>query len=286
MKKSITLFLLNVCLVTWAYAQVPLVGGERIDYYSTWTDRGAKVVPMGEIHLSALAKSRYGNYPKTEINSELLLFPLAPNVGVKHEWLGKNTILSSQHTFLYPTLGIKWARSSGFQDQIPKSADIPHIFTFRNELILSRILNPQPEDCFIRIPDLVLSARVGFDFSLKAGDDNFPKMDYYLLYQRTASYYDNQKVYFAGLELVGNVYRNFNFSLSADYYNIDFGGEYALESQGKIHWHKNSRFSISGGYKAYYLDNDTQTQLFIMPVIDLVFKLNHRTKLQRGLFKK
>lgn len=285
MRKSVCLLLLNLCLVGWAYAQVPLVGGERIDYYSTWTDRGAKVVPMGEIHLSALAKSRYGNYPKTEINSELLLFPLAPNIGVKHEWFGKNTILSSQHTFHYPTLGMKWARSSGFQDQIPESADIPHIFTFRNELIVSRILNPQPEDCFIRIPDLVLSARVGFDFSLKSGDDNFPKMDYYLLYQRTASYYDDQKVYFAGLELVGNVYRNFNFSLSADYYNIDFEGEYALESQGKIHWHKNSRFSISGGYKAYYLDNDTKTQLFIMPVIDLVFKLNHRTKLQRGLFK-
>jgi hypothetical protein len=241
---------------------------------------------MGEIHLSALAKSRYGNYPKTELNSELLLFPLAPNIGFKHQWFGKNTILSSQHTFYYPTLGLKWARSSGFQDQLPESADVPHLFTFRNELILSRILNPQPEDCFIRIPDLILTARLGLDFSLKAGDDNFPKLDYYLLYQRSASFYDNQKVYFAGLELAGNVYRNFNFSITADYYNINFDGEYALESQGKIHWHKNSRFSLSGGYKAYYLDNDMQTQVFIMPVVDLVFKLNHRTKLQRGLFKK
>lgn len=286
MRKLIFLFLLGTFYISAAYAQVPLVGGERIDYYSSWTDRGAKVVPMGEIHLSALAKSRYGNYPKTELNSELLLFPLAPNIGFKHQWFGKNTILSSQHTFYYPTLGLKWAKSLGFKDQIPKTADIPHIFTFRNELILSRILNPQPEDCFIRTPDLVLTARVGFDFSLKTGDDNFPKLDYYFLYQRSASYYDDQKVYFAGLELAGNIYRNFNFSISGDYYNIDFGGEYAIESQGKIHWHKNSKFSVSAGYKTYYLNNDTKTQLFLMPVVDLVFKLNHRTKLQRGLFKK
>jgi hypothetical protein len=286
MRKLIFLFLVSTFYISAAYAQVPLVGGERIDYYSSWTDRGAKVVPMGEIHLSALAKSRYGNYPKTELNSELLLFPLAPNIGFKHQWLGKNTILSSQHIFYYPTLGLKWAKSSGFKGQIPESADVPHIFTFRNELILSRILNPQPEDCFIRIPDLVLTARVGFDFSLKAGDDNFPKLDYYFLYQRSGSYYDDQKVYFAGLELVGNVYRNFNFSIAADYYNINFDREYAIESQGKIHWHRNSTFSISGGYKAYYLDNAFQTQLFLMPVVDLVFKLKHRTKLQRGLFKK
>ena len=87
----------------YLHAQVPLVGGERIDYYSTWTERTAKVIPQNEVHLSALAISRYGNYPKTEINSQLLLFPLAPNIGLKHEWFGKNTIVSTQHTFYYPT---------------------------------------------------------------------------------------------------------------------------------------------------------------------------------------
>lgn len=285
MRKLICLSAICFCCVFVVKAQSP-VPGKRVDYYSSWTERGAKVVPMGEIHLSAIAKSRYGNYPKTELNTELLLFPFAPNIGFKHQWFGKNTLLSSQHTFYYPTLGLKWAKSSGFKDQIPKSADVPHIFTFRNELILSQILNPQPEDCFIRVPDLVLTARVGFDFSLKSGDDNFPNLDYYFLYQRSGSYYDDQKVYFAGLELVGNVYRNFNFSISADYYNIDFGGEYAIESQGKIHWHKNSKFSVSAGYKTYYLNNDTYSQLFLTPIVDLVFKLNHRTKLQRGLFKK
>jgi hypothetical protein len=284
MKKLIGLLLLGILFVFGLKAQSP-VPGKRIDYYSSWTDRGAKVVPMGEIHLSALAKSRYGNYPNTEISSDLLLFPLAPNIGFKHQWFGKNTILSSQHTFYYPTLGLKWAKSSGFQDQIPKSADIPHIFTFRNELIVSRILNPQPEDCFIRIPDLILTARLGFDFSVKSGEDKLPLVDYHFLYHRTASYYNNQKLYFTGLELAGNAYQNFNFSIQADYYNIDFNGEWAVESQGKIHWHRDSRFSISGGYKLYYLNTNYGSQFLAMPVIDFVLKLNHRTKLQRGLFK-
>jgi hypothetical protein len=260
-------------------------GDQRIDYYSTWTERTAKVVPDGEIHLSALAVSRYGNYPKTEINSQLLLFPLVPNVGVKHEWYGKNTIFSTQHTFYYPTLGLKWAKSSGFQDQISESSVIPQIFTFRNEIIVSHIINPQPKDCFIKVPDLVLTARLGFDFSLISGNSDFSLMDYHFLYHRTASYHNHQKLYFTGLELDGNLYKNYNFSINADYYSIDFNGEYALESQGKIHWHRNSKFSLSGGYKMYYLNSDYGTQFFAMPIIDLVFKLNHHTRLQNGLFK-
>ena len=282
------LLLISVLFIVAAhsFAQVPLVGGERIDYYSTWTERTAKVVPTNEMHLSALAVSRYGNYPKTEINSHLPLFPLAPNIGLKHEWFGKNTIVSTQHTFYYPTPGLKWARSSGFQDQLPKSSVVPHLFVFRNELIVSRILNPQPEDCFVRIPDLVLTVRLGFDFALKSGDSQLPRMDYYFLYHRTATYHDNQKLYFAGLELDGNVYRNFNFSINADYYSIDFNGEGAFESQGKIHWHRDSRFSISGGYKLYHLNTDFGSQFLAIPVIDFVFKLNHRTKLQKGLFKR
>lgn len=268
------------------FSQVPLVGGERIDYYSTWTERGAKVVPLNEFHVSALAVSRYGNFPKTEINSQLLLFPLVPNLGFKHEWFGKNTIVSTQHTLYYPTLGLKWARNSGFQDQLPKSSVVPQLFVFRNEVIVSRVINPQPEDCFVKVPDLVLSARLGFDFALTSGESEMPLLDYYFLYHRTATYHNNQKLYFAGLELAGNVYRNWNFSINADYYSIDFKGEWAAESQGKIHWHRDSKFSISGGYKLYYLNSDYGTQFVAMPVVDFVFKLNHQTKLQRGLFKK
>ena len=284
MKNLLGFFLLFVA--GNSIAQVSFVGGERVDYFSSWTERGAKVIPSGEIHLSALAVSRYGNYPKTEINSQLLLFPFAPNVGVKHEWFGQNTIVSTQHSFYYPTLGLKWARSSGFQDQIPKSAVVPHIFTFRNELIVSHIINPQPKDCFIKLPDLVLTGRLGFDFSLTTGDSQLPLLDYHFLYHRTASCHNSQKLYFAGVELDGNVYRNFNFSINADYYSIDFNGEWAAESQGKIHWHRDSKFSVSGGYKLYYLNTNYGSQFLAMPVIDFVFKLNHTTRLQNGLFKK
>lgn len=261
-------------------------GDQRVDYYSSWTERGAKPVPLGEIHTSAIAVSRYGNYTNTEINSHLLLFPFAPNIGFKHKWLGKNTILSTQHTFYYPTPGLKWARSSGFKDQIPKSSVVPHIFTFRNELILSQILNPQPKDCFIRVPDLILTGRLGFEFSLISGDSQLPLLDYPFLYHRTASYHKNKKVYFLGLELAGNFYQNFNFSLNADYYSIDAKNEWAMESQAKIHWHSNSKFSISAGYKLSYVNTDYGNQFVAIPVVDFVFKLKHRTRLQKGLFHK
>lgn len=262
------------------------VGDQRIEYYSSWTERGAKVVPLGEVHLSAIAVSRYGNYPKTQINSQLLLFPFAPNIGFKHEWFGDNTIFSTQHTLSYPTVGLKWARKSGFQDQLPETSIIPHIFTIRNELIVSHILNPQPADCFVRLPDLILTGRIGFDFSITSGDSQMPLLDYYFLYNRTASYHNNQKLYFIGGEVAGNAYKNFNFSLNADYYSMDFNGDWAAESQGKIHWHKNSKFSVSGGYKLYYGNSDYGNQFLAIPVLDLVFKLRHNSRLQKGLFKK
>lgn len=258
---------------------------QRIDYYNTWTERGAKVVPLGEVHLSAIAFSRYGNYPKTELNSQLLLFPFCPNFGFKHEWWGKNTIVATQHRAFYPTLGLNWLKSSGFKDQIPKSAKIPQLLTIRNELIVSRILNPHRNDCYVKTPYWILTGRLGMDFTLSEGGGNFPRLDYYFLYHRTASYHNNRKLYFLGAELDGYIYRNFNFSLNADYFSINFNGEWAIESQGKVHWHRNSKFSLSAGYKMYYLKADAGKQFLLTPTIDFVWKLNHRTRLQRGLFK-
>ncbi|MFA8433953.1 MAG: hypothetical protein ACEPOZ_05505 [Marinifilaceae bacterium] len=255
----------------------------RNDYYSTWTHRTAKVVPLREIHLSAVAPSRYGNFPKTEINTQLLLFPLVPNIGLKHQWIGETTILSTQHSFNYPTMGLRWAKKSGFGDILPESSVVPHIFAFRNEVIVSHVLNPQAPDCFNRVPDLILTGRMGFDFALKTGDEMLPLIDTRFLYHRTSIYHD-RKLYFMGLELDGNTWRNINFSINADYYNIDFNGEYAFESEGRFIYHHNSRLNFSLGYKLSYLNCDYGTQLFVMPMIDLVYKLHHHVKLQNGLF--
>ncbi len=282
MKYKIVIILLLFFGIS-AYAQQPLPG-KRIDYYSSWTERGAKVVPLNELHLSALAVSRFGNYKNTEINSQLLLIPFIPNIGLKHQWKGKTTILSSQHTFYYPTPGLKWAKNNNFDYQIPKTSSIPQIFTFRNELIVSHILNSD-KACTSKIPDLILTGRLGFDFSLKSGKSDFPIIDTHFLYQRTASYYD-KIVYFIGAELAGNIYHNFNFSITADLYNINFTSNFALESQGRIHWHINGKFALSGGYNLYYLNVDnTDNQFFITPAIDFTFKIGHKERLQRGLFK-
>lgn len=281
MKKQF-LFLIVLLYAVSVYAQQP-IPGKRISYYSSWTERGAKVVPLHELYLSAVAVSRFGNYKNTEINSQLLLFPFAPNIGIKHQWKGKTTILSSQHTFYYPTPGLKWARKKGFDNQISETAIIPQIYTFRNEAILSHVLN-SGRPCTSKIPDLIVTGRLGFDFSIKSGEENFPMIDTHFLYQRTASYH-NKVVYFAGVELAGNIYRNFNFSITADYYNINMSSDFAAESEGRIFWNVNQVLAFSGGYKLYYLNAPVDNSFFITPSIDIVFKIGHKKTLQRGLFK-
>ncbi len=266
-------------------ADPALLPQKRIAYYSSWTERGAKVVPFKELYLSAIAVSRFGNYYReTEINSQLLLMPFVPNIGIKHEWFGRSTIVSSQHTFYYPTPGLNWAKNNDFDNQIPATAKIPQIFTFRNEVIVSHILN-EGRPCTAKIPDLILTGRLGFDFSLKSGEQDFPIIDTHFLYQRTASYYDNVVV-FLGAELAGNLYRNFNFAVTADLYSIGFFKEIALESQGRIYWHFNHSFALSGGYNLYHLSGaDVENTFCITPAIDFTIKIGHKKVLQRGLFR-
>lgn len=276
--KILLIFLLFIGIS--ATAQPPI---KQIDYYTSWTPRGARVLPLNELNLSLTSVSRYGNYRDTEINSLLLLMPFVPNIGLKHLWQDSNFIIASQHTIYYPTPGLKWMQRNGFNDQIPKKYDIPHIFTFRNELIVSYILDAG-KPCTDKTPDFILTGRLGFDASLKSDKVNFPIIETPFLYQRTASYYNNV-VYFIGVELAGNIRENYNFAINADFYDVNFTDIFAVEGQGKVFWNIDDTFTLSGGYKFYYLTTDYYREICITPTIDFTIKIGNKKRLQQGLWE-
>jgi len=256
----------------------------RIDYYDTWSSQTAKVVPYKETHISAITRSRYGNFPKTEINSSLLLSALAPNIGFKHQWIGERTILSSQHTFFYPTVGLRLMLNTGFKDLVPKNSHIPQLFAFRNEIILSHVINKNTRKCFFKTPPMILTGRLGVDFAIVDGEYVVPPLDFFNFYHRSSIFIENRKLYFLGVALDGNLYRAFNFSLMATLYSIDASSEIAIENKAMIHWNKNNRFAFSFGIHTSYGMYNHENNFGFVPQIDFVYKLNQSVRLGKGLF--
>jgi len=258
--------------------------GQRIDYYSAWTHRGAKPVPLYEIHFSAFAPSRWGNYPDTELSSYLLFFPVVPNIALKHKWFGREIILSSQHSFYYPSVILKGLRNSGFGSYIGEESHITNIFSFRNELILSRILNYDFKKCFFKVPDKVLSLRLGFDYSPSVDGLYFPLINNSFMHNRTNSYRTGDIQYFLGAELVGNMYKAVNYNLSADYYTTNPIDNFVMEAGLGLSWHKNTSFMISASCNFSYTNANIRNKFSVFPLLDFVFKIRHEKTLQRGLF--
>lgn len=258
--------------------------GKRLDYYSTWTERGAKTVPLYEIHFSAMSASRWGNFPDTEISSNLLLLPVVPNIALKHKWLGRKNILSSQHSFYYPSMMMRYMAKKEIGDILSKDSKIPSIYSFRNEIIFSSILNYERKKCFFKIPDLILTLRLGIDKSFVGKSLYLPIVNNSLVYARSLSARTGKIQYFFGAELAGNLYKAFNYSISADYFTPFPMNKLVAQGQLRVHWHKSSRFSLSAGCKVSYTNADIKQKISFLPLLNFVFKIRHQQTLQRGLF--
>ncbi|MCT4614506.1 MAG: hypothetical protein N4A49_06490 [Marinifilaceae bacterium] len=281
LKKVLFISLFFYAVIAKSQGPIPV---PRIDYYPSHSDRSAMVVDYKELNLSLISKSRYGNFPNTELLTDLSLIAFAPNIGFKHIWYKGNFYFSSQHSIYYPTPGLKFMQNTGFKDQVSKYYDIPNIFTFNNQLIGSYILNKEKVKCNSKIPDLILSLRMGIEFSAIGKGDIVPYLTYYFLYNRSYTYRESKKTLFAGLNLDGNIYHQFNFSINADYYKMD--SDFAIESMGKAIWNINHTYAVAAGYKFNYLDCQFGTQYILTPILDLTVKFNNNKYLRRGLFKK
>lgn len=288
MKKNILLvcFLLLAFGVFGQYYEDKDISVEPRDItkrFETETWKTGFTVPQGELHGSLLAPIRYGLLPKVELQSYLGLWAyLTPNIYVKKNWYEDRWIFSSKHGLVYPSKGLEILRKDDRDHTINKEAIIPQIYTFQNELIASYILNPT---CNLEEPFWIATGRVGLDFSItQQRDASFNRMTFFSFYHRTASFYGD-KVWYAGLQLDGGLWKNIYFNLGADIYSIDFGFN-GLETQGNIIYHYNQKLSFIAGVKYIKTKNPIEKESNFAPMIDVCYRFGKKAGWQKGLFDK
>jgi hypothetical protein len=260
-----------------------------------WTIGTPKTVKKKEIHLSLFYFSKYGITNTFEVESKPAIFPLLPHLNFKKTWYCKkstqnknwlksrNLIIGSIHGINYPSMTLKLARNREYRDLIPITTEIPHIFAFRNEILISTILKNKTS---CDPANFLLTIKAGVKFSLTAGDNSLPYFVNPFLFRET-SIYHNKLLWYLGLGLDGNLYSNLNFSLDLNYYSIGLKTDYrSIEHNGIIYWYagKQSRFRLALGYKVS-TSNFPYKKLGFFPLLDITFMFRTDKKNARDLFE-
>jgi hypothetical protein len=291
------------------FFSIPLVA-----QYDLWTIGTAKTLAPNMLEVSLFQPLRYGI--TTRVEARTFLFPniLCPNIGTKIHWYtikDYEILISTRHHFYYPTPAIKFLSKNvpfgidyydpnkgqgirrmqePFFDSIsppPLSYEplndiiIPNIFTFQNDLLISKMLVPRTS---CTSSDLLLTLKIGAIFSKISGKSTLPLVLDPMIYQRTSVFHDTV-LWYVGLDLEGHINDIMDFSIDAEFLSVDWKvKDWAFEHKGLFVFNFND-FHLAAGYQFSYGTYPDKNKVFIMPVIDLTYRFGVRFQ-QEGLFRK
>lgn len=253
---------------------VATVFGQR----TIWTIGTARTVPAGEAEFGIFSPLQIGLTESLEVQvSPLLALTLAPNLTVKKRWYTDDYwLIASRHRYTMPTTLLRGMMNTGWFNFLPDNILWPYIFTLGNDALVTRRLGKE----------LIMTGKIGGDFAFKTGGDSIPVINHPFLYPRTAVY--NKKfVWNIGFGIDGNIYKNHNFSADIDFYSIGFGiDDWAIEHKAFYIYNKSIKFAALIGYKLTYASFPADKRFFIMPAVDLVWKINAKPEISTDLFRR
>lgn len=268
-KKNIFLFLF--------FLNISLSFGQK----NIWTVGTAKTLPKKQFDLPIFQPCRYGLTETLEISTHPILFFIQPNIALKKQWFKwKDIIFSTKHGFHYPTFMFSVLKETDTNGKLPDTTQIPNIFAFRNEILMSRFL-VSPTTC--TPANYLLTLKIGHQFAIEKGSSTLPSFDETLLYRRTSIYLPDSSFWYIGLDLDWNYSKKKSFSADLDYFSI--GDFYELQHKFLIIFHRKKNFSIIAGYQLTYGDYPDGNGFFLMPLVDFMWKFNRPKKREKGLFK-
>jgi hypothetical protein len=256
-----------------------------------WTTGNARTLAAAQQEFGIFMPFQVGITDKIELSaSPLAGLSLVPNISLKYRYNDGPWMFASQHSYMMPSMLLHAMQDSLFTKIIRRdtltfadSLRIPYVFTFRNELLVTRKLGKET----------LLTGKAGFAFSLKSKGDSLPALTYPQFYMLSTTL--NRKVLlFAGLRLDHNLYKDFNIMAEVDFTSSGFNMEHwALEHRGYFIWNKSIKFAALIGYKMIYgnypapasLPVTNQGRFFIFPVADLIWKLNIKRQPEKDLFR-
>lgn len=256
-----------------------------------WTTGNARTLAAGQQEFGIIQPFQIGITDKLEMSvSPLAGLALVPNISLKYRWTDGPWMIATQHTYLMPAMLLHSMQDSLFTKLILRDTltfsdtlRIPYIFTFRNQVMVTRQIGKET----------LITGKVGFEFSLKTKADSIPALTYPQFYLQSTTL-NKKLVWYTGVRVDGNLYKDFNFMAELDFISSGFGVEHwAIEHKGYFIWNKSVKFAALIGYKMSYgtypypASNPVTNQgrFFIFPVADLIWKLNIKRQPQKDLFR-
>lgn len=241
-----------------------------------WSYGTARTLPTGQQEFGILHPFQIGASDNLEVSAQPLLgLTLCPNISFKNQWYKDMWIISSRHAFCMPTMLLRTIRETGWKDFIPDTLEIPYVFNFRNEFLATRQLNL----------NMKITAKAGFEFSLRAGGDSLPALSHPLVYLRSTTL-NNRVLWYAGAQYDTKVYKNFNAMADLCFISSGLGiKDWAIEHKGYFIWNKSLKFAVLIGYKMSYGSYPDKNRYFIIPVADLIWKLNIKRQPAKDMFR-
>ena len=283
--KIIIILIFFLQINSFCFAQNPL-----------WRVGTAITIPKKEIHTNLCYFSKYGLTDRIELQSKPLAWVKHPNFNTKITWFkykgqrhtnfirSKSFVIGSIHGINYPTGTLRYIQKKNIRNLIPADAEIPPIFAFRNELLITTNLQRRTS---CKKTNLFLTLKIGAKFALKTDKTTLPYFSQSLYYRESSIYHD-KLLWYIGLDLDGKLSYSTNYTLDIDYYSIALKTEHwAIEHKGLLYWRlgyeKRIRFVL--GYKVAY-SNYPQTNISVTPYFDIGFMFTPKREDHSRLFDK
>ncbi len=283
--------------------------------YDLWTIGTAKTLPHKQFEIGVFSPLRYGITRFWEVQTFHTFDALFPNIRTKIHWLTikkLGLLVATRHGFCYPTPGIKYIHENepfGIEwfdfypgglhvrrikaplfskdypvplDYVPMNeTQIPKIYTFANELLLSRMMIPK-SSC--KPADMFVTLKLGIAFSKFDGERSIPQVIEPILYSRSTVLHDSV-LWYVGLDIDGHLNAYLDYCVDFDFYSVDWDvKDYSVEHKGLIIF-PIKRFSIVAGYKLAYGTYPDKNRLNFYPLLDITYRFGLYFR-QNGLFRK
>ncbi len=230
-----------------------------------WNHNSARTLPRGRVEFGLFSPSRVGITDRLELQTNLLLDALLPNLGVKGNWaeLG-GWSLGSAHTLRYTTRLYSVITAEGTGGILPANIAPPQMIELDNAILLTRDIKRS------HALSLDLGASVIPKFSEGVNPSgSLPVVDFPFLYTRTAAANGGATLR-AGVAMTGSLVSKLEYLADVDvYYNTAIFLAPALEQGASLAWRFSDHVSLSGGYRLALAKYEYGTRLHVMPTLDL-----------------
>lgn len=253
-----------------------------------WTVGTAKTINKKELDLNFLYYSQYGLTNKIEIQSKPLWWYKFPNLGLKITWWNKKTtpnanffkklgiIIGTRHGIYYPTPIMNYIQTKNIQNIDFGSSVIPSMLAFKNELLVSTIINKN-KGCYNTRS--IITFKLGNQKALKKTNKNYVVTDRSLLYRQTSIFGDYSLWYF-GIDYDAKINYGLNYKIDADFYSVGILiHNWIFEHKGVAYWYMGAKHRIRPaiGYLFSYT-NLPSARLSLYPIFDLTYIIHFRKK--------